>query len=572
VAFFGGWGKIVRNQDSGVYSCHRIFAQHGDEALPMLGTFSGLFRIQNQSFGGRLSFRDDRVGGALLAYCRNDKRWTLSLPRGGVNPDDWNPCDWYAASSESEDFDILTTANSQWVVKTPNPKGVIPLSRHFMGCYDCRYIDNLCGDFGTCAGYDGDRSYTQCECGWGHYGLRCEYAEPCQTLEINQRGEGFVKASGEYFASKYFRLQDVETYNRPVYTSLDPWGDDQVLTDDTDFVLFTGERWILSYKSLFPGLRDVNDTWGLVRYFSRFHGQFTDYSALYVSEPVYADTPVDALASPLSVRWQYSASDKDQRLQPDLQKGFIETKFFCAYCDMDTNPCLSGAVCQWNGTCGDCPNGSSGTMCQIAPTSNGKCNTYFNNVAYDFDGGDCCENTCRSTPENTCGKAGQGYIDTGYPLCVSASNQWELSGDPIHGESSASRSGVAVALSGKGNILAVADAGVSIVRLFDKEGSTWIERGQVQGQPESNFGLAISLSDESYNISRNPRTTPTVTLAVGAPKVGRVRVFKCSTTGCIQRGGDIVGSGGFGSSLSLSKDGNSIAIGGADRESSIFPN
>jgi hypothetical protein len=95
-------------------------------------------------------------------------------------------------------------------------------------------------------------------------------------------------------------------------------------------------------------------------------------------------------------------------------------------------------------------------------------------------------------------------------------DQWELSGDPIYGvsSSSTSRSGLAVALSGKGKVLAVADPGVSIVRLFDKEGSNWIVRGQVQGPPESNFGLAIDLSDESYNITRNPSTSPTVTLAV----------------------------------------------------------
>jgi len=140
-----------------------------------------------------------------------------------------------------------------------------------------------------------------------------------------------------------------------------------------------------------------------------------------------------------------------------------------------------------------------------------------------------------------------------------------LSGDPIYGVNSASRSGLAIALNGKGTTIAVADPGVSIVRLFDKEGSNWIERGHVQGPPESDFGLAIDLSDESCNIARNPSTSSTVTLAVGA--LGLVRVFTCSTIGCIQRGADIVGSGRFGNSLSIAKDGKSIAIGGADRES-----
>ena len=62
------------------------------------------------------------------------------------------------------------------------------------------------------------------------------------------------------------------------------------------------------------------------------------------------------------------------------------------------------------------------------------------------------------------------------------------------------------------------------------------------------------LSDESWNITRNPRNSPTVTLALGAPKskVGLVRIFTCSTVGCIQKGKDIIGSGRFGNSLSIS--------------------
>jgi hypothetical protein len=224
-------------------------------------------------------------------------------------------------------------------------------------------------------------------------------------------------------------------------------------------------------------------------------------------------------------------------------------------------------VCLSDGSCGDCPNDSSGTMCQIPPISNGNCNPYFNNINFGFDGGDCCENTCRSTAENICGKAGQGFIDTGYPSCIGTANQWQLSGDPIYGVSSASQSGLAVALGGKGTILAVADPRIATVRLFDKDGAEWILRGQhIQGPSDSDFGVAISLSDESFNIARNPLSFPTVTLAVGAPELGLVRVFKCSTIGCMQRGEDMVGTGRFGSSLSIAKDGNSIAIGGGDME------
>eukprot|EP00984_Skeletonema_dohrnii_P007197 scaffold2596_cov126-Skeletonema_dohrnii-CCMP3373.AAC.5 len=133
------------------------------------------------------------------------------------------------------------------------------------------------------------------------------------------------------------------------------------------------------------------------------------------------------------------------------------------------------------------------------------------------------------TPENTCGKAGLGYIDTGYPWPRCVSNLWQLSAAAVNGISSASRSGQAVALNGNGTVLAVADPGLSIVRLFDKDGAEWKQRGQhIQG--------------------------------VGAPKASLVRVFTCTTDGCIQKGGDIFGGLGFGSSLSVSENGESLVV------------
>ncbi len=102
--------------------------------------------------------------------------------------------------------------------------------------------------------------------------------------------------------------------------------------------------------------------------------------------------------------------------------------------------------------------------------------------------------------------------------------------------------------------------------MFDKDGGEWKQRGQyIQGPLDSYFGSVMSLSSiESNNITHNPRTSPNVILAVGAPKIGLVRFFSCSTYGCIQRGDDMIGSGRFGNSLSV--NGGSIAIGGAARE------
>jgi hypothetical protein len=246
-AFFAGWGVILSKQRNGAYTCHQLVAQFGDEMLPMLGTFSGLFFQHNKNFDGRLSYRDNRDGGALLAYCHEEKRWTLSL----ITDDVFEPCNWLAASSESRDFDVLTTASSPWIVRASPTSRILPLTQHFLACHD---------EYG---------------CQTGHYGLRCEYPEPCQRLEIDPRDQGFAKTGGSYFATKFYRLEGAETYNHPVYTSIH---DDQTLSDETDIILFTGVRWILSYKHLFLGLKDVNDKHGLVEYFSSFHGHFTNFA------------------------------------------------------------------------------------------------------------------------------------------------------------------------------------------------------------------------------------------------------------------------------------------------------
>jgi len=570
-SFFGGWLYIYKQQRIGEYLCHQIFSQFGDDILPMLGTFTGLFYKHTKTFGDRASYRDDQPGGPLLAYCKNETRWTLSLTKDLIT-DEWNPCNWLAASSESESYSILSTTSSPWVVNTPSNR-VAPLTHHFLMCYECSQEDDFCGDQGKCS--KAGKKFDQCLCNNGYYGLRCEYSEPCQVVEA----EGFSKEGGGQFTSKYYRLEDavgshVDTYYHPVYTSL---GGNESLSNGTDFVFFTGERWIMSYKYLFPDLENVTDKNELAPFFRKFHGYYTNYSAVYESEPVYLAKllSADQKASPLSIRWRLSSSDTSsiQRLhtgfdsafdQPRynyLQKeDFIETELSCAVCS-EGNPCIEG-VCL-NGTCDECPDGYSGSRCEIPPKalSDGHCDPKYNTIKFEFDGGDCCDNTCKSTLENTCGKTGLGYIDTGYSSCVRAYNQWDLSAEQVKGVSSASQSGQAVALSGNGKILAVADPGLSIVRLFDKDGAEWKQRGQhIQGKSDSNFGASISLSSDSFNIAGNPRTSPRVTLGVGAPKASLVRVFTCTTDGCIQKGGDIFGGQGFGSSLSISENGESLVV------------
>jgi hypothetical protein len=250
-----------------------------------------------------------------LAYCETEKRWTLSQYNGTET--DHDPCNWLAASTESTAFNVLSIASSPWIVKTPS-KRVLPLAQHFLAC-----CDEICasGDFNRDPNPNPNPKGSY-KCKEGFYGLLCEKQEPpCQTLEINIDGEGFIKAGGRYFASTYYLLENATTYNHPVYTSLGDNEDDAPNSDDVDFIFFTGVRWIMSYNSS----KDKPNKDGLVEFYRKFHPRnFTDYGVSFFSEPVHIVTlaDIDETAASLGVRWfPYIQEDVDEQwLHNDLEK------------------------------------------------------------------------------------------------------------------------------------------------------------------------------------------------------------------------------------------------------------
>jgi hypothetical protein len=200
-----------------------------------------------------------------------------------------------------------------------------------------------------------------------------------------------------------------------------------------------------------------------------------------------------------------------------------------------------------------CENGATGDWCQIQPTYNGHCDTYYNKHEFEYDGGDCCESTCVSTDMYTCGKDESGIIDMGYPHCnikTEPYNEWFQSGNPVNGVTADGWSGHSVALVGRGGtVLAVGNPSAGIVRLFDKDGSKWVQRGEaLEGPKDSLFGMYISLSSgEAENVMMNNYSSPIVTLAVGTwsedfnlDLSGFVRVYGCRKSGCEQIGSDII--------------------------------
>jgi hypothetical protein len=149
-----------------------------------------------------------------------------------------------------------------------------------------------------------------------------------------------------------------------------------------------------------------------------------------------------------------------------------------------------------------------------------------------------------------------------------AGTEWAQLGSDIDGESIGDQSGIAVSLSADANRLAIGAPGNDAngsnsghVRVYQWAGSAWTQLGaDIDGEAAwDNFGSSVSLSSDGNH------------LAVGAPFAdgnelgsGQVRVYHWSGSGWVQLGTDIEGekeNNFSGLSVSLSSDGNRLAIG-----------
>ena len=165
--------------------------------------------------------------------------------------------------------------------------------------------------------------------------------------------------------------------------------------------------------------------------------------------------------------------------------------------------------------------------------------------------------------------AGNGTDAGQVRIYENISGTWTQIGSDIDGEAAGDQSGTSVALSSDGSIVAIgahyndgngADAGH--VRVYENISGTWTQMGSdIDGE---------AAGDVSGNcVSLNASGT---TVAIGAPRnsdngtdAGHVRVYENVSGAWTQMGSDIDGEAAgdqFGGSVSLSSDGDTIAIGG----------
>jgi len=145
---------------------------------------------------------------------------------------------------------------------------------------------------------------------------------------------------------------------------------------------------------------------------------------------------------------------------------------------------------------------------------------------------------------------------------------WTQIGADIDGEAAWDNSGSSVSLSSDGNRLAIGapladgdELASGQVRVYHWSGSDWVQLGiDIEGEKENNFsGQSVSLSSDGNR------------LAIGAPFndgngrwSGHTRAYQWSGTAWVQIGADIDGEAAedrSGSSVSLSSDGTRLAIG-----------
>lgn len=127
-------------------------------------------------------------------------------------------------------------------------------------------------------------------------------------------------------------------------------------------------------------------------------------------------------------------------------------------------------------------------------------------------------------------------------------NSWVQIGENLVGADVFELFGESLALSSSGNVLAVGLPGIGKVNIYENIGDNWVEIGNVMDIG----GDAVSLSSDGTII------------AIGSSHQDYVSVYKYISGNWVQMGEDIYGgiSGeNFGESISLSSDGNILAIG-----------
>ena len=168
-----------------------------------------------------------------------------------------------------------------------------------------------------------------------------------------------------------------------------------------------------------------------------------------------------------------------------------------------------------------------------------------------------------------------GHVRVYYWDTVATPNKWTKRGSDIDGESAGDFSGVSVSLSSDGNTVAIGghyndgtglDAGHA--RVYDWNSVSWTKRGSdIDGEAANDqSGVSVSISSDGNTVAIGARYNDGAGL-----DAGHARVYDWDTLAWTKRGQDINGEAAgdnSGWSVSLSSDGNTVAIGAINNDAS----
>ncbi|CAB9508221.1 expressed unknown protein [Seminavis robusta] len=541
-ALLAGWVTIIGFRFSGKYVCNTIMVNMGDDFVPSMGPFNGMYDLQlvggglerRAQYVERRAVEIDSPRRGIFGYCDDIKAWTFRVGYKDDDDSSDDACQWVARSAETDTFDFLNTAASQWFVRDSTQREVV-LEPFSLFCFDCQEEDvensDDCGRKGTCS-----NAVCQCEDGW--YGLRCEFVSPCSWITIDARTEDFASTrdwSDEFQSIELGSGALVEAYYRPVYVY-------EYDTGDYDVVMFTGGRWALTSSEFLPhggripdkllgdGQESVGSDIGnfFKHHFHGYKGYSANYSVAFLSDYVELGTHLDSSA-PIGFTWYFAEEAKEASNRNQGTSKEVDTVFLCQVCNdnsssIESNPCLYDGICV-DGKC-ECSLDSTGSLCEVPPVRNGHCDPNFNTPEFKMDGGDCCESTCESTSQYVCGAEKDGYVSTGYFYCDLPKDEWQS--HPIEGDAG-SYAGFALGIS-MGS-MAVSELLQDRVRIYDQVGSSWVLRDTILGAPNSRFGLRVAISSGPFNVVGNPSFKAPLTVAT-TDTFRTLRIYKCDMDGC----------------------------------------
>jgi len=222
---------------------------------------------------------------------------------------------------------------------------------------------------------------------------------------------------------------------------------------------------------------------------------------------------------------------------------------------------------QWNGeNLLDGSHFGSTTSFQIGANSSQKIDVSLGNLSINRLGG-----TSVQTGYMAHASAAPTLIQTTAPVSSetpSASGTWTQRGADIDGANAGDYGGFSVSMSADKNTIAMSavhrsTGGINTgqVRMFDWNGSAWIQRGSdINGEAAGDkAGWSISLSTDGNTIAIGARYNDG-----GGSNAGHVRIYDWSGGAWTQRGTDIDGESSgdeMGQSVALSSDTNTLVVG-----------